>query len=151
LRPDAALSAAAAAVGLRLRPVAVARSEELDQALAKAAPLEGRAVIVLPDPAVIDRLNVRIAALATQHRMPSVQSFRASVEAGGLLCFGIDLFDMHRRSAHFVDKILKGAQPGELPVEQPLKFEMLINLRTARTLGITITQSMLLRADEVIE
>ncbi|HJQ57456.1 MAG TPA: ABC transporter substrate-binding protein [Vineibacter sp.] len=145
------LAAAAPSLGLRLHPVGVTLVGDLDQAFARAAVSGTWGVIALTDAAVIDRLRAPIAALALKHRLPSVQSFRAGVEVGGLMCYGIDLYDMHRRSAVFVDKILKGAKPADLPVEQPTKFEMVINLKTARALGITLPQSVLQRADEVIE
>jgi putative ABC transport system substrate-binding protein len=93
----------------------------------------------------------RLVDLAAKNRLPAVYSFRLYVEAGGLMSYGPDLVDLFRRSATHVDKILKGAKPGDLPVEQPTKFEMLINLKTAKTLGLTLPQSLLLRADQVIE
>jgi putative ABC transport system substrate-binding protein len=88
---------------------------------------------------------------AAQTRLPSVFANRESVEAGGLMSYGASKRDNFRRTASFVDKILKGAQPGDLPVEQPTKFELVINLKTARALGLTIPPSLLLRADQVID
>jgi ABC-type uncharacterized transport system substrate-binding protein len=93
----------------------------------------------------------RIADFALKIRLPSVYSYRAGVNAGGLMSYGADLADSYRRVAYFVDKILKGAKPGELPVEQPTKFELVINLKTAKQIGLTIPQSMLYRADKVIK
>jgi putative ABC transport system substrate-binding protein len=92
-----------------------------------------------------------IVHLATQARLPSIFAFRESVELGGLMSYGVNLADNFRRAASYVDKILKGANPADLPVEQPTKFELVINAKTAKSLGITIPQSLLLRADEVIE
>ena len=95
--------------------------------------------------------RTRLADLAARGRLPAAYGTRASVEAGGLMSYGPNVRDLFRRSATFVDKILKGAKPGDLPVEQPTKFEMVINLKTARALGLTIPRSMLQRADEVVQ
>ena len=92
----------------------------------------------------------RIADLALKSRLPSVYQSRASVDAGGLIYYGADLADSYRRVAYYVDRILKGAKPADLPVEQPTKFELVINLKTAKQIGVTIPQSMLYRADKVI-
>ena len=93
----------------------------------------------------------RVAELAAKSRLPAIYELRPYVEAGGLICYGADINDIWRRAAVFVDKILKGAKPGDLPVEQPTKFELVINLKTAKTLGLTIPQSVLVRADELIQ
>ena len=93
----------------------------------------------------------RIVDFAADRHLPAIYESRDFVDAGGLLSYGIDLADMQRRAAVYVDKILKGTKPADLPVEQPTKFELVINLRTARALSLTIPASLLARADEVIE
>ena len=89
--------------------------------------------------------------LAAKHGLPAIYASREAVDAGGLMSYGTNLFDLHRRAATHVDKILKGAKPGDLPVEQPTKFELVINMKTAKALGLMIPQSMFIRADEVIQ
>jgi len=96
-------------------------------------------------------LNAQIAGLATKARLPTIFFSRPSVEAGGLLSYGPDLVDNYRRAALYVDKILKGAKPGDLPIERPAKFELVINLRVAKALGLTVPPTLISRADEVIE
>jgi putative ABC transport system substrate-binding protein len=91
------------------------------------------------------------AELAVRHRLPSLSNQRHFVDSGGLMCHGAHFADVHRRAASYVAKILRGASPGDLPVEQPTRFELVINLRTAKALGLTIAPSLLLRADQVID
>jgi len=93
----------------------------------------------------------RLVDLAAKHRLPAVYSARDSVDAGGLMSYGANLADMFRRAATYVDRIMKGAKPAELPIERPTKFELVINLKPAKALGLTIPRSVLLRADQVIE
>jgi putative ABC transport system substrate-binding protein len=91
-----------------------------------------------------------VAETALKHRLPTIFEFRPFVEAGGLMSYGTDVSDLYRRAAVYVDKILKGARPADLPVEQPTKFELVINLKTAKALGLTFPASVLARADEII-
>ena len=108
------------------------------------------ALIVLPDSFFISQAR-RIAELAAQHRLPTMFSTREAVESGGLMSYGQNIAEHYYRAATYVDKILKGAKPGELPVEQPTKLELVINLKTAKAIGLTIPQQLLLQADKVIE
>jgi putative tryptophan/tyrosine transport system substrate-binding protein len=93
----------------------------------------------------------RMMDFATEHHLPSVNAYREVVEAGGLMSYGPSYEDMHRRAADYVDKILKGAKPGDLPVEQPIKFTLIINIKAAKSLGLEVPPMLLARADEVIE
>jgi putative ABC transport system substrate-binding protein len=129
-------------------PVRVAGDfDKAFQALVAARP---GALIVLADRIYLHNRS-RIVDFAARQRLPAVYAYRELVDAGGLMSFGPDYAEMHRRAASYVDKILKGADPGDLPIEQPTKFQLIINVRTARVLGLTIPQSLLLRADELIQ
>jgi ABC-type uncharacterized transport system substrate-binding protein len=108
------------------------------------------AVFMLSD-AMFFSQRREIVDLAASNRLPLVAHLREFADAGGLMTYGPNVVDLHRRAAYFVDKILKGAKPGDLPVEQPTRFDLVINLKTAKALGLTIPQSVLLRADEVIQ
>jgi putative ABC transport system substrate-binding protein len=111
----------------------------------------GTGLIVLPDPIFAGDILSLIFELAAKQRHPAIYPFRGYAQAGGLLSYGINLLDQVRRSAFYVDQILKGARPGDLPVQAPTKFELVINLRTARAMGLDVPQALLARADEVIE
>jgi ABC-type uncharacterized transport system substrate-binding protein len=140
----------AAALATTLMPVDVRKSSDLDAAFHSMAREKVDGVIVLGDPMFFFERE-HIATLAIAARLPTVFALREHVEAGGLLSYGVDQRANFRRAADLVDKILKGAKPGELPVELPTKFELVINLKTAKAIGITIPEAFLVRADEVIE
>jgi putative ABC transport system substrate-binding protein len=114
--------------------------------------LKGRAdaVYVCPDP-LLNANRIRINTVALGLRLPTMHGFREYVEAGGLMSYGPNFLDLHRRAADFVDKILRGAKPADIPVEQPTKFDLVINLTTAKALGLEVLPTLLARADEVIE
>jgi putative ABC transport system substrate-binding protein len=128
----------------------IARAEELDDAFASIAAARAEGLLVLPS-AVLHGLRARITALAERHRLPAVYEHSDFAEAGGLMSYGADIAVMFRRLAHHVDLILRGVRPGDIPVEQPTKLELVINLKTARRLGLAVPESLLVRADEVIE
>jgi putative tryptophan/tyrosine transport system substrate-binding protein len=128
----------------------VATPDQIPAGFETAAAGGAEALVVLPDPMFWNE-RARILALAAKHRMPAIYSEREYVDDGGLLFYGRSITDMFRRAATDVDKILRGAKPGDLPIEQPTTFELVVNLKTARALGLTIAQSILARADEVIE
>jgi putative ABC transport system substrate-binding protein len=131
-------------------PIEVREPGQLDEAFAGAVRQRTDALLI-PMVGVTFAQRTRVAELALKHRVPVLAYFRELPEAGGLFSYGPDLRDIYRRAAGYVDRILRGARPADLPVEQPAKFELVINLRTARALGLTIPQSVLLRADEVIQ
>jgi putative ABC transport system substrate-binding protein len=141
---------AAAALATALVPVEVRSSAELDGAFRIMAHERVDGVVVLGDPMLFFE-RARIARLAIEARLPTVFGLREHVEAGGLMSYGVDQRANFRRAAELVDKILKGAKPGELPVELPTRFELVINLKTAKAIGIAIPEAFLVRADEVIE
>jgi putative ABC transport system substrate-binding protein len=129
--------------------LAVSSLPGLDDAFAIALAQHADAIFVLDDPMFGSNAG-RIAALAAQSRLPAMYGFRQYVDAGGLISYGPNLSDLFKRAATYVDKILKGAEPAELPIEQPTNFELVVNLKTAKALGITIPESILLQADEII-
>jgi len=144
------LQAGARALGVTLQSLEVRRPDDFDRAFEAASRERADALITLEDPLTFSH-RTRIVSLAAKHRLPAIHGLRQFVDAGGLLSYGPNLLDNYRRSAAYVDKIIKGAKPADLPVERPTKFELDINLKTAKALGITIPQSLLLRADRVIE
>jgi putative tryptophan/tyrosine transport system substrate-binding protein len=141
--------AAARALGLRLHAQEVRGPQDLEGAFARTAQARPEALLVLSD-ALLGMHRPQIAAFATQQHLPSVFPSGEWVVAGGLMTYGPSTPDLYRRAATYVDKILKGAKPADLPVEQPMKFELVINLKTAQALGLTIPPTLLFQADEVI-
>ena len=123
---------------------------DIDRAFSDVTKARADALAVLSTPMFASERR-RLVALAAKNRLPTVYSFRTYVEAGGFMSYGASIPDLARRAATYVDKILKGAKPGDLPVEQPTKFELVINLKTAKALGLTVPPSVLGRADEVIQ
>jgi putative ABC transport system substrate-binding protein len=141
---------AARALGMRLHLVEVRASEHFDRAFAEMTREGADALIVLLGVLFSSEIR-RLAGLAARNRLPAVFAVREFVAAGGLMSYGPDFADGYRRAATYVDKILKGAKPGDLPVEQPTKFELVIHLKTAKALGLTIPPSVLGRADQIIQ
>jgi putative ABC transport system substrate-binding protein len=145
-----AAEVAAQALGVRLQFVEARGPADFDRAFSDMTRARAGALAVLPS-TMFNSERRRLADLAAKNRLPAVYPWREFVDAGGLMSYGASLADMIRRAATYVDKILKGAKPADLPVEQPTKFELVINLKAAKALGLTIPQSLLLRADEVIQ
>jgi len=145
-----ALEEAARALHLRLTIIGVRTAQELEEAFSRMAQERAQALLVLSSADFIAQRQ-RVAELAIRHRLPSMFAPRQHVEAGGLMSYGADFNDLFRRGATYVDRILRGAKPAELPVEQASKFELVINLKTAKALGLTIPQSVLLQANQIIE
>jgi len=141
---------AAQALRINVQSLEVRRSDDIDSALTAAKRQNASALIVVEDPLTTD-FRRQIVGFAAKTRLPSIYGLRMFVDAGGLLSYGADLGDLYRRAAGYVDKILKGAKPSDLPVEQPSKFELVINLKTAKALGLNIPQTLLAIADEVTE
>ena len=135
---------------MRLQLVETRGPADFDRAFSGKAGARAGALTVLPS-AMFFSERRRLVDLAAKNRLPVVYPQREFVDAGGLMSYGPNIADLFRRAATYVDKILKGAKPGDLPVEQPTKFELVINLKTAKALGLTIPQSFLLRADEIIQ
>jgi putative tryptophan/tyrosine transport system substrate-binding protein len=143
------IEAASRSLGLQLQPLKVRGPDDFESAFS--AMIRGRvdAFLVLGDTA-LDSYHAPIADLAAKNRLPSISLLKGYVEAGGLLTYGPSVPDMFRRAASYVDRILKGTKPADLPVEQPIKFELIVNLRTAKKIGLTIPSEVLMRADRVI-
>jgi len=141
---------AARILGVQLQPVALRDGADFDRAFATMARDRADALLVLPSPVLFGSRR-RIVELAAARKLPSMTNAREYVDAGGLFSYGASIADLYRRGARYVEKVLKGAKPADLPVEQPTRFELVINMKTASALGLAIPRSVLLRADEVIE
>ncbi len=144
------LQARSGSLGLQLQVLEVRGPDAFDSAFHSMTTERAQALLVLADPMTYFHRR-RLADLAIKHRLPMMSSLRDYAGAGSLMSYWADSTDVSRRAASYVDRILKGARPGDLPIEQPTKFELIINLKTAKALGLTIPQSLLLRADEVIQ
>ena len=144
------VQAAAKVLRMRVLSLGVTTEGEIKSALDVMVRERPDALLVLADRLLLHH-RALIMDFATRHRLPGVHAYRELVEAGGLMSFGPSYADMHKRAAYFVDRILKGAKPGDLPVERPRTFDLVINLKTAKAFGLTIPQSVLLRATEIIQ
>jgi putative ABC transport system substrate-binding protein len=136
--------------GIALLGVEARGRDEIERAFAALTKARAQGLIVLPHPVTLTH-RTQIVELAAKNRLPAMYPFGEFTEGGGLIAYSTNRTEMYRRSATFVDKILKGAKPADLPIEQPMTFELVINLKTAKALGLTIPPSLLLRADHVIE
>jgi putative ABC transport system substrate-binding protein len=146
----AVIQSVAPSVGVEVSPINVRDAGEIERAIAAFARLPNRGLIVTSS-ALSARHREHIIALAARHKLPAVYYRRLFVADGGLISYGYDLIDQYRRAAGYVDRILKGEKPADLPVQAPTKYELAINLKTAKALGLTVPPSVLARADEVIE
>jgi putative ABC transport system substrate-binding protein len=144
------VEAAAAAFGVKLQYLDCLGSEDIDIAFRAASKEQAGAILVLPGP-IFNSHQTKIADLAVKNRLPATYNSPEYVEGGGLMSYGASIPDSYRRAATYVDKILKGAKPGDLPVEQPKKFEFIINIKAAKQIGLTIPPNVLVRADSVIK
>jgi len=145
------LESAAAALGLELRYFDVRGADDLDQAFRDIAQARAGALLVRADPFVLEANDRRVVGLALKYRLPAMYWLHTFPRLGGLMSYGADLFAVHRRSAFYVDRLLRGARPAELPVEEPTKFQFVLNLKTARALGLTIPPAVRARADVVVQ
>jgi putative ABC transport system substrate-binding protein len=145
-----AIEPAAKALALQLTVTPVNDAAEIERTIAAFAGVPNGGLLVMPDPLTITHREL-IVALAARHRLPAAYPYRFFVTSGGLMSYGIDRVDLYRRAAAYVDRVLKGAKAGDLPIQQPTKFELIINLKTAKLLGLTVPPTLLATADEVIE
>jgi putative tryptophan/tyrosine transport system substrate-binding protein len=142
---------AAKSLGLQLQAWEVRSPQEIDSAFVSMSKAGLSGLVVFSDPVLLERNRGSIITLARKYRIPTVYPWRNYVEEGGLASYSANLLDMHRRAATYVDKILRGARPADIPVEQPTKFELVVNLETAKQIGLAVPQSVLARADKVIK
>jgi putative tryptophan/tyrosine transport system substrate-binding protein len=141
---------AARSLGVTLQTVEIRTADEFERAFASILKERAEALVVGPGQFLFTHQR-RVVEFALKHRLPSIYAWKDPVSAGGLIAYGVNIPQVYRRAAYYVDKILKGTKPGELPVERPTKFDLVINLKTAKALGLTIPQTLLMRADQVIE
>jgi putative ABC transport system substrate-binding protein len=146
----AAIQAAAVKLKVDLQVLEVRGPGELDQALEVGVNAGSRALVQLSSP-IFDGYHKQIADLTTKYRLPAISMFRRFAESGGLMSYGLNQLEYAKRAATYIDRILKGAKPGDLAIEQPTKFNLILNLKTAKAFGLTLPQGLLLRADEVIQ
>ncbi|HWO45812.1 MAG TPA: ABC transporter substrate-binding protein, partial [Methylomirabilota bacterium] len=144
------VQAGARTLGVTLQSVEARSGEELERAFAAMKQSRPSALLMTAD-GVHHRYIGRIVAFTSETRLPAMYQLKEAVDRGGLMSYGASLPDLGRRAAHYVDKILKGAKPADLPIELPTRFELVINLKTAKALGLTIPQTILLRANQIIE
>jgi putative ABC transport system substrate-binding protein len=144
------IQVAAPSLRIEVSPVSIRDAPEIERAIAAFAPTASGGLIVMGG-AVTAIHRALIATLATQHKLPAIYAERSYATAGGLISYGSDYVDQYRRAAGYVDRILRGEKPADLPVQAPTKFELVINLKTAKALGLEVPPSLLVRADEVIE
>jgi putative ABC transport system substrate-binding protein len=144
------VEAAAPTFGMQLTPAGVTNAADIDRDITAFSRKPNGAIVVIPAPVTVLHRD-KIIAMAAQHRLPAVYPYRFYALSGGLVSYGVDLLESYRRAASYVDRILKGAKPADLPVELPTKFELVINLKTAKALGITVPPTLLATASELIE
>jgi ABC-type uncharacterized transport system substrate-binding protein len=144
------MEATAPALGLTLQILEARNPSQLEAAVAAAIMERATGLVVVQDPMFLAQ-RVQLAELAARNRLPAIYGIKEHAEAGGLMAYAANRPDLFRRAAVFVVKVLRGANPADLPVEQPTKFELIINLKTAKALGLTVPDKLLARADEVIE
>jgi putative ABC transport system substrate-binding protein len=145
-----AIKAAAPSFGIDLALVGVRNANDIERAMEAFAKQPKGGMIVLPNAVTVLHRDL-IIALATQYKLPAIYSYRLFTGSGGFISYGVDLGDQFRRAASYVDLILKGAKPGDLPIQLPTKYVLIVNLKTAKALGLTIPEAFLQTADEVIE
>ena len=146
-----ALEAGARVLGLHLDHIDVGHAEDLGRAFSQLTRVRPGGLLVRADPSVLEPNYKRVLALVETHRLPAIYWLSVYAEAGGLISYGADLIEVHRQSASYVTRLLRSAQPADLPIEEPTRFSLIINLKTAKALGLTIPPSLLVRADQVIE
>jgi putative ABC transport system substrate-binding protein len=144
------MNSAASRLRVELNPAPVRDAAAIEHAIEAFAAREGGGLMVVADFITLAHRDL-IVSMATQHRLPSTFSERSFVAAGGLVSYGVDRAELFRRAASYIDRILRGANPADLPVQQPTKFELVVNLNTAKAIGLAIPETFLIRADEVIE